>query len=151
MDNSSKNIFRVIYMLDLQFLLQFYRCFAFLKGIILKNMAKPNFMIKPVFLVYITFFVLLCFTLNSDFYNLFLTSLHSCTYFVGSCVVYICIFYFFMNKLSLLIEELRQRNFEFSVICLQETWLRDEADLSLLQIPNYTWSVRVSVVPDMVA
>ena len=42
------------------------------------------------------------------------------------------------DKLSLLIEELRQGNFEFSVICLQETWLRDEADLSLLQIPNYT-------------
>ena len=32
---------------------------------------------------------------------------------------------------------MRNINFEFSVICLQETWLSNDADLSLLQIPNY--------------
>ena len=41
------------------------------------------------------------------------------------------------DKLSLLIEELSRGKFEFSIICLQETWLAEGADSSLLQIPNY--------------
>jgi hypothetical protein len=42
------------------------------------------------------------------------------------------------NELILLIEEFRRNNFEFSAICLQETWLDGDADLSLFQIPGYT-------------
>ena len=42
------------------------------------------------------------------------------------------------DKLILLIEELKQNNFQFSVICLQETWLGEEADLTLYQIPDYS-------------
>ena len=41
------------------------------------------------------------------------------------------------DKLSLLIEELRLGKFKFSIICLQETWLAEGTDFSLLQIPNY--------------
>ena len=40
------------------------------------------------------------------------------------------------DSLTLLIEELREQNFQFSAICLQETWL--DNDLSLFQIENYT-------------
>ena len=36
----------------------------------------------------------------------------------------------------LLIEELKQNKFQFSVICLQETWLGEE--LTLYQIPDYS-------------
>ena len=42
------------------------------------------------------------------------------------------------NKLLLLIEELREYNFEFGAICLQETWLEEGADLTQFHIPNYT-------------
>ena len=42
------------------------------------------------------------------------------------------------DKLSIFLENLRINNFEFDAICLQETWLEKEADLSLFQIPNYT-------------
>ena len=42
------------------------------------------------------------------------------------------------NNLSILIEELKEIKFEFSAICLQETWLEEGADLSQFQIPNYT-------------
>ena len=42
------------------------------------------------------------------------------------------------NKLLILIEELRQNNFKFSVICLQETWLEEGADTKQFYIPNYT-------------
>ena len=40
-------------------------------------------------------------------------------------------------ELVILINKLRNINFEFSVICLQETWLSNDADLSILQLPNY--------------
>ena len=36
-----------------------------------------------------------------------------------------------------MIESLRNFNFEFAAICLQETWLDQNADLSLLQLTNY--------------
>ena len=42
------------------------------------------------------------------------------------------------DSLTLLIEELREQNFQFSAICLQETWLDNDTDLSLFQIENYT-------------
>ena len=35
------------------------------------------------------------------------------------------------------IEELKNVNFEFSVICVQESWLDSNADLSLFQINHY--------------
>ena len=38
----------------------------------------------------------------------------------------------------LFLRALKQSNFEFSTICLQETWLDENADLSLLQLENYT-------------
>ena len=41
------------------------------------------------------------------------------------------------DTLILLIESLKQNNLEFSIICLQETWLEEGADLSLFQIPGY--------------
>ena len=41
------------------------------------------------------------------------------------------------DKLSLLIFDLKQHSFEFGALCLQETWLTDDADLSFFQIPNY--------------
>ena len=41
------------------------------------------------------------------------------------------------NDLVILIESLRNINFEFAAICLQETWLDQNADLSLLQLTNY--------------
>ena len=42
------------------------------------------------------------------------------------------------DKLILFLEELRQSNIEFSIICLQETWLGENHDLSVYQIQNYS-------------
>ena len=36
------------------------------------------------------------------------------------------------DEFQILLSELKLKNFEFSAICFQETWLMDEADLSLL-------------------
>ena len=41
------------------------------------------------------------------------------------------------SKLQIFLDELKLSNFEFSAVCLQETWLKDDADLSLLQLRNY--------------
>ena len=41
------------------------------------------------------------------------------------------------NKLQILLDNLKKKQFEFSAICLQETWLANDDDLSLLQLPNY--------------
>jgi hypothetical protein len=41
------------------------------------------------------------------------------------------------NNLIVLIETLNDKKFKFDAICLQETWLGEDADLSLYQIPNY--------------
>ena len=41
------------------------------------------------------------------------------------------------DDLLLLIEILHHQNIHFHAICLQETWLSDNADLSLLQIDGY--------------
>ena len=42
------------------------------------------------------------------------------------------------DSLALLIAELANTELNFSVICLQETWLTDNCDISLLQLENYT-------------
>ena len=42
------------------------------------------------------------------------------------------------DEIQILLSELKLKNFEFSAICFQETWLIDEVDLSLLQLPGYT-------------
>ena len=39
------------------------------------------------------------------------------------------------DEFQILLNELKLKKFEFSAICFQETWLMDEADLSLLQLP----------------
>ena len=41
------------------------------------------------------------------------------------------------DELTIYIEELSKINFIFSVICLQETWLSDDVDLSIFQIAGY--------------
>ena len=41
------------------------------------------------------------------------------------------------DELTIYIEELSKINFKFSVICLQETWLSDDVDLSIFQIAGY--------------
>ena len=41
------------------------------------------------------------------------------------------------DELTIYIEELSKINFKFSVICLQETWLSDDVDLSIFQIVGY--------------
>ena len=41
------------------------------------------------------------------------------------------------DTIVLLVDQLRQNNFEFSAICLQETWLENDSDLSIFQIENY--------------
>ena len=43
-----------------------------------------------------------------------------------------------LNEFQILLSQLKLKNFEFSAICFQETWLMDEAYLSLLQLPCYT-------------
>ena len=42
------------------------------------------------------------------------------------------------NELLIYVEQLRDINFEFSVICLQESWLEKDTDISHLQIKGYT-------------
>ena len=42
------------------------------------------------------------------------------------------------DKLLAMLHDIRNHNYEFSLICLQETWLSDESDLSQFQIDNYT-------------
>ena len=41
------------------------------------------------------------------------------------------------DELMLLIHRLEENHFEFSAICLQETWLREDSDLSMYLINNY--------------
>ena len=43
----------------------------------------------------------------------------------------------FFDKLIIILEELKCNNFYFGTVCLQETWLTEEADLTLFQIPGY--------------
>ena len=42
-----------------------------------------------------------------------------------------------IDQIKLKIEYLRENGVEFSAICLQETWLSDDSDTSLLQIDGY--------------
>ena len=42
------------------------------------------------------------------------------------------------NEFFIYVEQLRDINFEFSVICLQESWLEKDTDISHLQIKGYT-------------
>jgi hypothetical protein len=41
------------------------------------------------------------------------------------------------DKLLLVLTELHNNNFEFSAICMQETWLKNDDHINLFQIPNY--------------
>ena len=41
------------------------------------------------------------------------------------------------DELTIYIEELSKINFKFSIICLQETWLSDDVDLSIFKIAGY--------------
>ena len=42
------------------------------------------------------------------------------------------------DEFQILLSELKLKNFKFGAICFQETWLMDETDISLLQLPGYT-------------
>ncbi len=42
-----------------------------------------------------------------------------------------------INELKIFIEELREKGIEFQVICLQETWLKEEDDTSVFEIEGY--------------
>ncbi len=42
-----------------------------------------------------------------------------------------------INELKIFIEELREKGLEFQVICVQETWLKDEDDTSAFEIEGY--------------
>jgi len=43
-----------------------------------------------------------------------------------------------IDQLKIYIEYYSRNDIYFSAICLQETWLKDESDFSLLQIPGYS-------------
>ena len=42
-----------------------------------------------------------------------------------------------IDKILILIDCIKKHNFEFDAICLQESWLKSDSDVSLIQIPNY--------------
>ena len=42
------------------------------------------------------------------------------------------------DELKLFIEHLRDSNFEFSAICIQETWLSESDDITQLKLDGYT-------------
>ena len=42
------------------------------------------------------------------------------------------------DRLQILLEELKQHNIIVSALCLQETWMDDDTDLSLFNLENYT-------------
>ena len=46
------------------------------------------------------------------------------------------------DKILLLIEQLKQYDLYFSIICLQESWLTEEADLTMFHISDYTISAK---------
>lgn len=41
------------------------------------------------------------------------------------------------NEFQVLLRKLKENNFEFSVICLQETWINEQRDLSQFQLDGY--------------
>ena len=43
------------------------------------------------------------------------------------------------DSLSILLEALSNSSFEFSVICLQETWIKQNMDISCLMLDNYNF------------
>ena len=51
-----------------------------------------------------------------------------------------------IDELIIFIEQLREINFEFSVICLQECWITKEQDISHLKINGYTCICQCSSV-----
>ena len=51
-----------------------------------------------------------------------------------------------IDELIIFIETLREVNFEFSAICLQECWITDDANLSHIQIEGYTFISNQSIV-----
>ena len=42
------------------------------------------------------------------------------------------------DQFLILLNQLKHKDFAFSAICLQETWLSADTDVTLLQIPGYT-------------
>ena len=42
------------------------------------------------------------------------------------------------DRIQILMEELKQHNIIVSALCLQETWMDDDTDLSLFNLENYT-------------
>jgi hypothetical protein len=43
------------------------------------------------------------------------------------------------DQLLILVNHLLQKNIKVGALCLQETWLREESDMSLFHIPNYNY------------
>ena len=42
------------------------------------------------------------------------------------------------DQIQMLLSQLKSKHVQFNAICLQETWLTDNSDLTLFQIPGYT-------------
>ena len=42
------------------------------------------------------------------------------------------------DQIQILLSQLKFKHVQFNAICLQETWLADNSDLTLFQIPGYT-------------
>ena len=42
------------------------------------------------------------------------------------------------DQIQILISQLKSKHVQFNAICLQETWLTENSDLPLFQIPGYT-------------
>ena len=43
-----------------------------------------------------------------------------------------------MDELTIFVDELKQNNVKFGPICLQETWLADDKNYSVFNLPGYT-------------
>ncbi len=41
------------------------------------------------------------------------------------------------NELNVFVQELREKNFEFSALCMQETWLTDDDNYSHVELKGY--------------
>ena len=41
------------------------------------------------------------------------------------------------DQISIMVQQLKSKDYEFDVICLQETWLSDDSDITLYQIQGY--------------
>ena len=48
------------------------------------------------------------------------------------------------NEISLLVTELKETGFTFSVICIQETWFQSNQDTSLFKLDDYDLAYVIS-------